>query len=633
MNKMGLLTVIFILIKFQSFGTQQVYVQRLNETVISNENFETTVIDTPKNITIITSEDIEKKGAKNIAEALQGTPNLSISNMGGSDSVFDLRGQGAGANSNVIILVDGLPLNSIDNSGYKTNSISTDIIERIEVIPSGGSILYGDGAIGGTINIITKEAQLKENYGSLDLEIASYNTLRSNINYGSKIFDKTLLDLNYSTKNSHGYRSNSKDNVRDFRVKIDQLLEKGNINFGYSHSEYNFLAQGAIYGKTNVENNRKQIGSWFIDGTNKYDNYTINFNKYFLNSLNFSLNSNFGMQEYREDSWKYDTDTLYIKPQIKYSYLNNNSLIFGGDYSKGKTKILKSWSGTGTITKESEGLFILNKIVIDKLELQQGYRKQYIDYKLKDSIKKHKFNENAFDFSINYLTSETSSIFFNFNTAFRTPNTDELNYWNGDFDAQRNKTIEIGFKNSFENTFISASLFHIETKNEIIYAPLKDSNYSYNQNLDGKNRRTGFEISMEHYFEKLTLIEQIGYINHKVLSGSYDGKEIPGVPKLTGRLGISYALLSSMTLNTNLYYHGKAYAFDNFKNSGKKVDDYTTLNINLNYQFNKTLTFYCGINNLFNKKYYDYVLGENLDFAAYYPANERNYYFGFKYKF
>jgi iron complex outermembrane receptor protein len=629
MNKLFLFSTILAFVNYQSFASQEItYTQRLNETLISGESFETTVIDTPKNITIITSEDIEKKGAKNVAEALQGVPNLLISNLGGSDPVFDLRGQGASAVSNIIVLLDGVPLNSHDNSGYKTGSISIDLIEKIEVIPSGGSILYGDGAIGGTINIITKVPLDKKNYGSIDLEVSSYDTFRSNVNYGTTIFEKTLLDLNYSSKNSHGYRSNSKDDVKDFRIKITQLLEDGDFNFGYSYSEYDFLAQGAIYGKDNVENNPKQIGAWFIEGTNKYNNYSINISKKFLKNFNFTLNSKFGKQEYREDSWKYDTDSIYIKPQFKYTYL-----IFGADYSEGKTKILKSWSGSGNITKKSEGIFVLNKINIENFEFQQGYRKQYIDYKLKDFSNKHKFNEDAFDFSINYLLSDSNSIYLNFNTAFRTPNTDELNYWNGDFETQTNKTIEIGSKNSFGNTFINIAIFHIETKNEIIYAPLKASNYSYNQNLDGKNQRLGFEFTVEHYFKNLTLIEQIGYINHKILSGSYDGKEIPGVPKLTGHLGLSYNLLPSLALNADLYYHGKAYAFDNFNNTGEKLNDYITCNTNLNYHYTEDLTIYCGINNIFNKKYYDYVLGSDLNYAAYYPANGRNYYAGFKYKF
>ena len=69
--------------------------QRLNETVISTENFETSVLDTAKNVTIVTQEDIQNKGANTVAEALKGVPGLVVSYMDGGTPTFDLRGSGA----------------------------------------------------------------------------------------------------------------------------------------------------------------------------------------------------------------------------------------------------------------------------------------------------------------------------------------------------------------------------------------------------------------------------------------------------------------------------------------------------------------------------------------------------------
>lgn len=68
--------------------------RRLTESVISTENFETSVLDTAKNVTIVTQEDIQNKGASTVAEALRGVPWLIVNSIGGSDPVFDLRGSG-----------------------------------------------------------------------------------------------------------------------------------------------------------------------------------------------------------------------------------------------------------------------------------------------------------------------------------------------------------------------------------------------------------------------------------------------------------------------------------------------------------------------------------------------------------
>ncbi|MGL5578450.1 MAG: TonB-dependent receptor plug domain-containing protein, partial [Fusobacteriaceae bacterium] len=185
---------------------------RLDDSIITETNFETNVLSVAKNVTVITAEEIQEKGAKTVADALKGVPNLKTSTLSGSDSKFDLRGQGEAAFSNTIVLLDGIPLNSIDLSGYKTSQIPIENIERIEIIPSGGSVLYGDGAIGGIINIISKAPLDIENYGSVGLEYGSNNFLKSNLNFGTKLTDKTLLDLNYSSKNFDTFRDDSKDN-------------------------------------------------------------------------------------------------------------------------------------------------------------------------------------------------------------------------------------------------------------------------------------------------------------------------------------------------------------------------------------------------------------------------------------
>lgn len=129
--------------------------RRLTESVISTENFETSVLDTAKNVTIVTQEDIQNKGASTVAEALRGVPGLIVNSIGGSDPVFDLRGSGATAKSNTLVLLDGIPLNAVDGT-YNTSQIPVDLIDKIEVIPSGGAVMYGDGATGGVINIIRR---------------------------------------------------------------------------------------------------------------------------------------------------------------------------------------------------------------------------------------------------------------------------------------------------------------------------------------------------------------------------------------------------------------------------------------------------------------------------------------------
>ena len=606
---------------------------RLDDSIITETNFETNVLSVAKNVTVITAEEIQEKGAKTVADALKGVPNLKTSTLSGSDSKFDLRGQGEAAFSNTIVLLDGIPLNSIDLSGYKTSQIPIENIERIEIIPSGGSVLYGDGAIGGIINIISKAPLDIENYGSVGLEYGSNNFLKSNLNFGTKLTDKTLLDLNYSSKNFDTFRDDSKDNSDSIDIKVRQLIEDGYVELKYSHSKNDFKAQGSIMGKEEADSDPTQPGGWIVEGVNKYDTFNLNFSKKLTDKFEFLLNTERKEQDYKEEGWAYTTTTTYIKPQIKYNYFKNSYLILGGDYSDGTTKISKSWSGPGKITKDSRGVFVIDKFQIGNMELQQGYRNQKIDYDIKGNSKK--FNEDALDFSANYLIGDTSSVYISYNTAFRTPNTDELNFWDGEYNPQTAKTIEIGSKNSFGNSFVSAAIFKTDTENEIAYAKI-DGSGSFNRNLDGKSERIGAELAAEHYFENLTLRGSIGYLKHEMKDGTYEGKEIPGVPKINSSITASYRFDEKFILNGTANYYGSSYYYTDFRNEGKKLDSYLTVDTNLRYIHNEGLTLYVGINNLFNKTYYSWAgHGDTSisDKRSFYPAPGRNYYAGFKYKF
>ena len=126
--------------------------------IYSTTGFATEMRKTAANPTLVTSEDIKNKNYNTVEEILRDIPAINIVRQG-KDFIIDLRGQGEKAKQNVQILVDGVQMNSLDTSMAATpiNTISPDSIERIEVIPGGGSVLYGSGTSGGVVNIITKK--------------------------------------------------------------------------------------------------------------------------------------------------------------------------------------------------------------------------------------------------------------------------------------------------------------------------------------------------------------------------------------------------------------------------------------------------------------------------------------------
>lgn len=619
---------------------------RLENTVISETSFETKVMEISKNVTIITKEEISNSGAKTLGEVLRKVPSLTVSTIGGADATFDLRGQGDTAKSNVLVLLDGTPLNTIDLSGYKTSQIDLSSIVRIEVIPSGGSVLYGDGAVGGIINIITDSPLNTKNYGTVALEAGSYDYGKIYGSYGTAINEDFLLKGSYSSKNRKGYRDETKDDLDDFQLSGKYLLTDGALSLGINHSKNSFSAPGAL-GEKDYHSNPTSTGGEVLKGENTETLYHMNFNKKLSQDLELLIYGNYKNQEYRSKreyeftpNWNYnrdtDTETAYIKPHLKYQYFPDAYIVMGVDFYKGNTEVKK----TGKYEKESTGIFALNKFTTNRWEFSQGYRYQTIEYDyLEDNKNKNKkFNQNALDLSANYNLNSSSSIYFTYVTAFRTPNTDELGYWDSSYglEPQSSKTFEIGGKSLYGNTYVSGAIYRTLTENEIIFDDTAISPSGWNganRNLEGENSRIGAELFLEHYFGSLTLRESFSYIKTEIKDGVYSGKEIPAVPRYLSNLGLTYDVNTKLKFNSDLNYRGKSYSSADFKNEGGENSSYLTLDINLQYKVTESLNLYGGINNLTDKKYAENIVWSIYSGKSFYPANGRNYYLGMKYEF
>ena len=626
--------------------------QRLNESVISTENFETSVLDTAKNVTIVTQEDIQNKGASTVAEALRGVPGLDIRSMDGSDPVFDMRGSGATAGSNTLVLLDGVPLNNVEGRDF-TSQIPIDQIEKIEVIPSGGAVMYGDGATGGVINIITKLPQDKKNYGSVNMEAGSWNTRKGTVNYGTKIGDKFLLDTSYTYTEGDGYRTPHPDYKDGDTKKSLWLRGRYLLDDGYLEMRYNYNKVEDSYSdyltKEKFDDSIKQHGASGGKYKNISNEYTLTYNKKLSDKLSFLIYGGYTENDYRYKATYYPTaynenkrnliTQYYIKPQLKYTYGKDSYVILGGDYKNGKVE--DRVSKNPDKEKESYGGYILNKTTVGQFQFTQGYRKErsdfdYFEFSQPDIKIKKKFSSDAYELAANYLYSDTGSIYLSFTQGFRTPNTDDLGAWYGDIDVQETKAYELGVKDMYKNTYISSSIFLIDTDNEIYLK--KDptdkdyGKYGKNTNFDGKVRRIGGQVSLQHYFDRLTLRENISYIQPKITSGKYDGKEFAGVPRWNANLGATYNFTDNILGNLDIYYSSKTYSTDDFANKLGKDNDYITVDTNLKYNFENGLEIYTGIRNLFDKKYAN-IVTSNTQYKVYYPADGRSYYAGFKYNF
>ena len=193
--------------------------------VITANKFPQKQSGTGKVVSIITKEQIEKSGGKDLSQLLNEQTgiivNSATSNPGKDKSLF-LRGA---TSAYTLILLDGVPLNDPTGVGgtFDLRLLSLDNIERIEILKGSQSTLYGSNAVAGVINIISKKPfGTKPTLNGL-LNFGSYNSFKGNAHVSQKV--KWLeYDVNYTYNTTDGI-SEAKDTTGNASFDKDGFTE------------------------------------------------------------------------------------------------------------------------------------------------------------------------------------------------------------------------------------------------------------------------------------------------------------------------------------------------------------------------------------------------------------------------
>lgn len=638
---------------------------KLEESVISTTGFETTQRNITNTVTVVTAKDIEEKNYQSVADVLKDIPSVNV--IGDpKDPIIDMRGQGTKATSNVQILVDGVGANLLDTSHAKTpiNTVPIENIEKIEIIPGGGAILYGSGTRGGIINIITKSGA-GFNGGSVGAEFDSFGTKKGDVSYGTTIGDLGL-NLNYSKKDYKGFRDGDESDSEYFEGSLKyKISENQNVTAKYSRYEADATSPRMLTkdNLNNPEGDGLNIGDELITNDTKKDEFNLKYDLKINDNLALDMvgfyqktdidstnnYSKYGMSV--KNNMKFDDEKIGFKPKLKISYGENSNLILGYDYINNKLKrnsqmdMFSSEKYFNDLKKETHSVFALNRNGIGKFEFTQGVRYEYADYKTIRSYSKGinttNINEKttmenvAYELVGNYLYSETGNIYGKVESGFTSPAPSQLvdkingNYISNNLDSETYMTYEIGAKDYIFGSFINGALYITETKDEIATENLSGMNFR-NFNI-GKTRRYGAELSAEQYLGKLTIRESYAFVKTEILEDSdktIEGNEIADVPNHKVTLGLDYELAPKLKLISNTIYSAGYYT--NNENEGGKQNENVVTNIVLNYSPTETLKVYAGINNIFNEKYYNSISTNGKEFD---PAAERSFNAGFKYSF
>jgi len=626
-----------------------------------------------KDVSIITSEDIANSPAKSLSELIGVVPGVDArANSNSKDQQINMGQFGESSSANVVVLVDGRRLNTPDLSGADLSLIDLNSIDRIEVIQGAGSVLYGDNATGGVINIITKKGQ-KNTKPSVTLtsEVDSYKGNKDGMALSGGL-SQLAYQFNYDRQQSNNYRTYSNYWVNDYGTHLNyNPTDIFGVDFSQGYHLDRYRLPGGINidtlnagGPTGVHRSSISFGStsdshFDITPHLKFDAGSSNVDLSLFTSARKNMTSITYPFFSPPETLANETESYEFQPKlILLSPLTDrlgNKLTSGYDYIyyTEKRRIYTTGNPEDIVLarEASQGIYLLDEVTLDnRWLLNAGARGGWASYVFNETQQTPtKFNRSStiegYEGGLGYKYNPDSKVFVNYTRSYRLPNLDE--FFQNPFQTvgkdtaasinpgltdQVGNQYQLGIKDkSLEGINLGASFTEVQYKKEIY-----DNPNSGNANYDGKTRHysEAADISTELFNKKIEPFANITFQQTEFIKGTFSGKRIPDVPDQIAHAGITFWPLEGLSTTITTNFVGKRFGLGDEANIFPKIKRYNTVDWSARYTY-KNMELWVSLNNIFSTHYFFY--GSSFDAAnndeVYYPAPTRNIEAGVKVKF
>lgn len=606
----------------------------------------------PARVTVISREEIEASGARNVPEVLRNLAGVFVSDLNGNgqNQTVDMGGFGETANRHVAVTIDGRRINPIDMSGPRWAAIDLVNVERIEVLDGGGSVLYGDQAMGGVINIITRDPEeglkirLEAGGGNLD-------TFKSavGLNYGT---DRTGIILDAVTRSTDGYRDNSASEQSSFAGKFTWRLSdraSGRFQLDYIDAEYEFpgsltaaeMAQNRCQTLTpdDEESMRATTLSTGMDldlGAAGRLDFGASFRDEQRGVEMFAIYSDYDLA-----TW-----TLNAKYVLDHSLAGRENRLTVGvdaafdDYDKDVGYSPGVFANHFRHSRDTLAGYIQDELSLTgNLVLNLGFRSEQPDTELRadmsgaETVVDKDESEYAWNVGLAYRFMERSKVYARAYRSYRYPLVDEYTTWTGLMNTELEHETSLGYEAGvevwpLESLKAGLRLFSFDVNDEIAW-----NDFTYQNENIAETRHQGAEADLRFQpLGFLAFFANAAFTDVEFRSGENSGKTVPLVPEFKAHTGIELQGLDGFTCRVQYNYVGERYFGGDYANAQDKMDDYQTVDLSLRYRWQQA-EFFANAINIFNEEYSDYGWYSSWSGASYYPMPEAVYFAGVRLEF
>lgn len=606
----------------------------------------------PAGVVVIDRDQIEASGASHISEVLRQTSFVQVNDLygDGSRATVDARGFGDTANANTLVLVDGRRLNNTDITPADLNSIPLKDVERIEILQGSGGALYGDQAVGGVINVITRTPG-KRTY-ALEAEGGSYDALGMRARLGDRIGDFGWR-LSGESRQSDNYRGHNDQRYGNVLGRVDWNHASGLMFAEAGLTDEDLLTPGALFAD-DVRRDRRQVlpqfatdysdtltqtyrigaeqmlGDWRALAEGTWRRTDGNFRISFISGAS----SDDSVQDRKQGSFNPRVTRAIPTPW------GDGTLTIGADAQRGDY-LLKSPIGTSRGRQDQlDGYTQVTVPLPGSIELTVGGRYSDLDGTVRDkftfrSDKHYGDNRIAGGAGLAWRPIDALRLYLRADRNFRYAKIDEITSavpFNGPasilLDTQHGWSKEIGGEWHAGAVAVDLSVYRLDLENEVAFDP----DDFVNINLD-RTRRDGGTLGVRWAaLPQLTLAASARYVEAEIRSGTLEGSDVPLVANAQGTVSATWQAATDWQLFLEFQGIGPRPFGGDFDNTLGDMGGYGLLNTSVRWARGHW-SVRLRVNNVFDRDYSEYGGSVTLfppptfipdEVPAYYPSPGAN---------
>lgn len=652
----------------------------LDEVVVTASRFKEPVTTKPINMTVISRADIMQSSARTVPELLAAQAGISMRDFFGNNAAstsVDMRSFGAAAGQNTLILLDGRRITDPDMSGVQWSAIPFAAIERIEILRGSGGVMYGDGATAGVINIITRSAYKQGASGEIGLRTGSYGTAEAQVSAGY-LFEGASARFTASKLKSDGYRANNRNDQSNVQADLRWMNEMGELSMKVGVDQQAIRLPGArtVQASSSIDQvtsdprgtttpldyasrDGGQIG---VEWAQTLAGADINIGVSRRSKNQKSYFDQSGYPIYRDS----DLSVTSFTPRVRLSHEmgGDSSLVIGVDAHRWDYALRTSNAASNIgqpinrvgMSQKNDAVYLQNTTqIFQATTLLMGLRNERVAMGGADVYDglapgasfgsaapagSFAASKNAYELGLRHELDAGIALNGKIGRSFRFANVDEIyesdtSYAN-QFQFLRPQTaegVEFGLDQKVQAGSWRVAVFSNKVTDEIHLDPFTSG--VGNTNLPLSQRR-GVEFAGKWQMSpQLMLNSALTYTDARILSGTWSGKHVPLVPNQKANLAASWSFSDRTRLNVAWSYVGSQYMENDEANTlGVKIPAYALTDLKLVHQMG-ALQLNASVNNLFDKKYYNYAVSSQFTPGKYnaYTLPGRTIFAGLSYQY